>query len=194
MQKEVVETVLTSVMQCDRKGVSLVDKATQYYIMGRYEYGELAVDFDEANTLAKGIGLELDGIGGLTDGKYALVKKVKTTVQLQDYSDRGSHEDLGIHRTEARQTFNVKPQPIGTPPSLIDILHRLPWLAEHKPSEIPNFLSLAQPDAAQLRLVAQALAGRALTPEAGQEGGTRTNRHASGILETADRRQLVYSK
>lgn len=143
VQKEVVETVLTSVMQCDRKGVSLVDKATQYYIMGRYEYGELAVDFDEANTLAKGIGLELDGIGGLTDGKYALVKKVKTTVQLQDYSDRGIHEDLGIQRTEARQTFNVKPQAIGAPPSLIDILHRLLWLAEHKPSEIPPFLNLA---------------------------------------------------
>jgi len=182
VQKEVVETVLTSVMQCDRKGVSLVDKATQYYIMGRYEYGELAVDFDEANTLAKGIGLELDGIGGLTDGKYALVKKVKTTVQLQDYSDRGIHEDLGIQRTEAHQPFNVKPQVIGAPPSLIDILHRLLWLADHKPSEIPPFLNLAQPDATQLRLVAQALAGRALTPEAGQEGGPRTKEQ--GAIDT----------
>lgn len=53
-------------------------------------------------------------------------------------------------------------------PTLIDILHRLLWLSEDKPPEIPNFLALAQPDATQLRLVAQALAGRALTPEPGQ--------------------------
>ena len=168
VQKEVVEAVLTSVMQCDRRGVSLVDKPTQYYIMGRYEYGELAVEFDEANTLAKGVGVELDGSGGLTEGKQALVKKVKNTIQLNDYSDRGAFEDLGIQRTEGRKTFNTKPQPIGIAPTLIDVLHRLLWLADHKPSEIPNFLDLAQPDATQLRLVAQSLAGRALTPEPGQ--------------------------
>ena len=115
VQKEVVEAVLTSVMQCDRRGVSLVDKTTQYYIMGRYEYGELAVEFDEANTLAKGVGVELDGVGGLTDGKLALVKKVKSTIQLNDYSDRGADEGLGIRDSGlgGRKTFNTpnpKPQ------------------------------------------------------------------------------------
>ncbi|WP_416675769.1 DUF559 domain-containing protein [Egbenema bharatensis] len=184
VQKEVVEAVLTSVMQCDRRGVSLVDKSTQYYIMGRYEYGELAVEFDEANTLAKGVGVELDGVGGLTDGKLALVKKVKTTIQLRDYSDRGAYEDLGIQRTEGRQTFNVKPQAIGAAPTLIDVLHRLLWLADHKPSEIPNFLSLAQPDSTQLRLVAQALAGRALTPEPGQETTTAQRTKEQSAIDT----------
>lgn len=184
VQKEVVEAVLTSVMQCDRRGVSLVDKPTQYYIMGRYEYGELAVEFDEANTLAKGVGVELDGVGGLTDGKLALVTKTKTTVQLRDYSDRGAYEDLGIQRTEGRQTFNVKPQGIGTAPTLIDVLHRLLWLADHKPSEIPVFLNLAQPDATQLRLVAQALAGRALTPEPGQETTTAQRTKEQSAIDT----------
>lgn len=184
VQKEVVEAVLTSVMQCDRRGVSLVDKPTQYYIMGRYEYGELAVEFDEANTLAKGVGVELDGVGGLTDGKLALVKKVKSTIQLNDYSDRGAFEDLGIQRTEGRQTFNVKPQRIGTAPTLIDVLHRLLWLADHKPSEIPMLLSLAQPDATQLRLVAQALAGRALTPEIGQETTTAPRTKEQAAIDT----------
>lgn len=184
VQKEVVEAVLTSVMQCDRRGVSLVDKPTQYYIMGRYEYGELAVEFDEANTLAKGVGVELDGVGGLTDGKLALVTKTKTTVQLRDYSDRGAYEDLGIQRTEGRQTFNVKPQAIGTAPTLIDVLHRLLWLADHKPSEIPIFLNLAQPDATQLRLVAQALAGRALTPEPGQETTTAQRTKEQSAIDT----------
>ena len=181
VQKEVVEAVLTSVMQCDRRGVSLVDKPTQYYIMGRYEYGELAVEFDEANTLAKGVGVELDGVGGLTDGKLALVTKAKTTIQLRDYSDRGALEDLGIQRTEGRKAFNTKPQPIGIAPTLIDVLHRLLWLADHKPSEIPNFLDLAQPDATQLRLVAQSLAGRALTPEPGQATTAQRTKEQSAI-------------
>lgn len=67
-------------------------------------------------------------------------------------------------------------------PSLIDILHRMLWLAEHKPSDISNFLSVSQPDATQLRLVAQALAGRALTPNSGDsEGGMQRTREQSAI-------------
>jgi putative DNA methylase len=168
VQKEVLEAILTDVLLCDKRGVSAVDKATQYYILGRYEYGEAIVDFDEANTLARGVGVELGGAGGLTDGKLGLVKKTKNQVQLQDYNDRGSNEDLGIQKPEKQQSINVKPQSLGAP-TLIDILHRLLWLAEKKPQEIPNFLVLAQPDATQLRLVAQALAGRVLTPNGGQE-------------------------
>lgn len=164
VQKEVVEAVLTSVLQCDRRGVSAVDKPTQFYIMARYEYGEAVVEFDEANTLAKGIGVELDGPGGLTEGRHPLVKKTTNKVQLKDYQDRGTYDDLGIQKTEGRQTFNQPPQALGPAPSLVDILHRLLWLADNKPAEIGTFLALAQPDGTQLRLVAQALAGRALTP------------------------------
>ncbi|BDA76524.1 hypothetical protein CAL7716_106900 (plasmid) [Calothrix sp. PCC 7716] len=176
VQKEVLEAVLTDVLLCDKKGVSAVDKPTQYYILGRYEYGEAIVEFDEANTLARGVGVELDSAGGLTDGKIALLKKTKNQVQLRDYSERGASDDLGIQKTEKQQTFNVKSQVIGTAPTLIDILHRLLWLAENKPQEIQNFLNLAQPDATQLRLVAQALAGRALTPEAGATEVANSNR------------------
>ena len=169
VQKAVVEAVLTSVMQCDKHGVSQVDKTTQYYIMARYEYGEAIVEFDEANTLAKGVGVELDGAGGLTDGKLALIQKTKNQVQLRDYSDRGADPELGLQKTEKQQSFNLKSEAIGKSPTAIDILHRLLWLTEHKPQDIPEYLSLAQPDANQLRLVAQSLAGRALTPETGQE-------------------------
>jgi len=159
VQKEVLETILTEVLFCDKRGVSAVDKPTQYYILGRYEYGEAVVEFDEANTLARGVGVELDGVGGLTDGKLALVKKTKNQVQLRDYSERGSHEELGI----------IKPEKPDAAPTLIDILHRLLWLAEKKPQDISNFIALAQPDANQLRLVAQALAGRTLIANTGQE-------------------------
>jgi len=177
VQKAVVEAILTSVMQCDKRGVSQVDKPTQYYIMARYEYGEAIVEFDEANTLAKGVGVELDGAGGLTDGKLALIQKTKNQVQLRDYSDRGADPELGIQKTEKQQSFNIKPDAIGKTPTMIDVLHRLLWLTEHKPQDIPEYLSLAQPEANQLRLVAQSLAGRALTPETGQET-LNTNRTA----------------
>ncbi|OKH17695.1 DUF1156 domain-containing protein [[Limnothrix rosea] IAM M-220] len=159
VQKEVAETILREVLGCDSKGVSQIDKITQYYILARYEYGEAEVAFDEANTLAKGVGVELDGAGGLTDGKTALVQKTKNKVQLRNYTDRGSDEKLG--------TFD--PKETLTPASLIDILHRLLWLAEHKPAKISDYIAIAQPDSSQLRLVAQALSGRALTPNAGEE-------------------------
>ncbi|WLT40535.1 hypothetical protein NON20_25165 (plasmid) [Synechocystis sp. B12] len=175
VQKEVAETILQEVLNCDSKGVSQIDKATQYYILARYEYGEAEVAFDEANTLAKGVGIELDGPGGLTDSKWALVAKTKNTVKLRNYGDRGKDDSLGIIPTDTIQEFN-KPSPRPSPtgrgsyqPSLIDILHRLLWLAEHKPSDIGDYLARAQPDGSQLRLVAQALSGRALTPTPGEE-------------------------
>lgn len=190
VQKEVLETILTDVLLCDKKGVSFVDKPTQYYILGRYEYGEASVDFDEANTLARGVGVELDGAGGLTDGKLALVKKTKNQVQLRDYTERGKSEDLGIQKTEKQQKFNVQPQAIGAAPTLIDILHRLIWLSEYKPSDIPNLLALAQPDATQLRLVAQALSGRALTPEAGQATSTSSGQEHGTQGRTQEQQQI----
>lgn len=176
VQKEVLETVLTEVLLCDKKGVSLVDKPTLYYILGRYEYGDAVVEFDEANTLARGIGVELDGVGGLTDGKLSLVKKTKNQVQLRDYTERGVDENLGIQKIEKQQTFNVKPQALSAAPTLIDILHRLLWLMENKPQDIGNFLALSMPDATQLNLVANALAGRALTTTPGETEMAITNR------------------
>lgn len=174
VQKEVAETILQSVLNCDSKGVSQIDKATQYYILARYEYGEAIVEFDEANTLAKGVGVELDGPGGLTDGKLALVEKIKNTVKLRNYSDRGKQEELGVLQVEKVKEFNKKPQAMGQNPALIDILHRLLWLSEHKPADIGEYIALAQPDSGQLLLVAQALAGRALTGNLELSNGDKT--------------------
>ena len=184
VQKEVAETILREVLNCDSKGVSQIDKTTQYYILARYEYGEAEVDFDEANTLAKGVGIELDGPSGLTDSKTALVAKTKNTVRLRNYQERGEFEGLGIRDWESgkRKEFN-QPSPQPSPsgrgshqPSLIDILHRLLWLIQHKPGDIGEYIALSQPDSGQLRLVAQALAGRALT-----DSGIRNQE--SGIQE-----------
>ena len=84
-----------------------------------------------------------------------------------------------------RKTFNTpNPKPQTPNPTLIDVLHRLLWLADHKPSDIPIFLNLAQPDATQLRLVAQSLAGRALTPEPGQEITTAPRTKEQAAIDT----------
>ena len=45
---------------------------------------------------------------------------------------------------------------------LIDALHRVLWLMEHRPAQVEEFLREAQPNLEQMRLVAQALAGPAL--------------------------------
>jgi putative DNA methylase len=152
VQQEVAEVILEKVMGVDQRGVGGVDFRTRYYILGRYQYGPAQVPFDEANVLARGVGVELDAPGGLTSGRNPLVEKKKDKVRLRDYRERGEDEDMGLPHNGAKAP-------------LIDVLHRLLWLAEHAPLEVPQFLTLAQPDAAQLRLVAQALAGRALAAE-----------------------------
>jgi len=159
VQREALEVILEKVMGVDRSGVGGVDKPTQYYVLGRYQYGNAVVPFDEANVLARGIGVELDAPGGLTWGRHALVEKKKDKVRLRDYPERGDDDKLGLPTDEA-PLFGVAGQV-----SLVDVLHRLLWLLDHDPGAVPEFLIRAQPDAGQLRLVAQALAGRALAAE-----------------------------
>jgi putative DNA methylase len=149
IQREVLEVVLSQVMQVDRSGVGAVDRPTRFYVLGRYEYSDEAVDFGEANILAKGIGVELDGPGGLSEGRWGLVRKAKDTVALRDYAERGQDKELGLPQN-------------GTAAPLIDVLHRLLWLTEDEPQSIKEFLTQAQPDGDKLRLVAQSLAGRTL--------------------------------
>ena len=58
-------------------------------------------------------------------------------------------------------TFGM-PSEDGPSAPLIDVFHRLLWLMERHPSGLGEFLRDARPNAEQLRLVAQALAGPAL--------------------------------
>ena len=153
VQGEVLETVLEQVMQCERHGVGGMDKPTQYYVLGRYQYGPATVQFDEANVLARGVGVELDAPSGLTVGRLALVEKQRDKVRLRDYGERGGEDGLGVPTEDDHRV------------PLVDVLHRLLWLLDHDSGAIGQFLLMAQPDANQLRMVAQALAGRGLAAE-----------------------------
>ena len=128
-----------------------LDPATRFYVLWRYTYGAAELDAGEAIIFANGTHVELDGQHSLTQGKRALLEKKKSKYRLHDYTERGEENALG------------QPAEDGTFASAVDALHRILWLLEHKPLKIPEFLTEAKPNVEQLRLVAQALGGPALS-------------------------------
>jgi putative DNA methylase len=134
VQREVAETILERIFQTDRQGLGRVDQTTQLYVIGRFEFGDAEVPWDELNSLARGTGVEL---GEQTNGASALVKKSQGKAQLRDFGERGAAIELGS--------------------STIDHLHRVLWLAENEPNGVKDYLDAARPDADRLRLVAHAL-------------------------------------
>jgi putative DNA methylase len=189
VQTLVIKSVLSELMSVDQSGVEIVDPVTQLYVLGRFQYGTDFVPFDELNTLVHGImagargrGVEILGAHGLTNGARALLEKDGKNLQLRDFTERGGAETLGH-------------SPDGLPAPVIDVLHRLLWLAQHRPLEIAEYLLALRPDARPLRLVAQALSGTVLsgkgvgtTPEE-QDAARRllaawphlVERHLSGV-------------
>ena len=127
-------------------GVGGIDAATRYYLHWRYAYGYAAVDFDEANNLARTAGVEL--MDDLVAGPRPLADRSGRTIRLLDFSERGEDPDLGLDRTR-----------------LIDALHGLLWRASHRVGELRRYLDEVQPDANRLRLLTHALQGPALLAE-----------------------------
>jgi len=52
-----------------------------------------------------------------------------------------------------------------------DALHQIPWLLEKEPPSLNTFLDKARPHCESLRLVAQTLAGKALSGKGPEEAG-----------------------
>jgi putative DNA methylase len=141
VEREVSAAVLARIFGTTKQGIGRVDQPTQFYVMGRFEFGDAVGPWDELNTLARGTGVEL---APLTQGPHALIKfgKNRSEARLRDYQERGEGDELGLDG--ARST--------------IDQLHRVLWLADHHPERMRDYLAIAQPDAERLRLVTQALA------------------------------------
>ena len=150
VQREVIDTVLEDVFALEGSGIGAIDAMTQLYVMGRFEFGGAYVDFDRANTLARGVGVELSGPRGALAGAKALFKKEQSKVRLRDYRERGVAESLGL------------PGEGGEPAPLIDVLHRLLWVAENDSPRLRDVVQASVADPQRLRLVAQALSGEAL--------------------------------
>lgn len=164
----VLETVLRKV------GVRDADAATKFYLAWRLQYGAIDLDAGEAIVFAYPLGVELDGSNGLTAGAQALVAKKGKKMRLRDVGERGDNEDLGL------------PEEDGQAAPLIDVLHRVLWLLEHRPLKLRDFIDKARPDVERLRLVAQALAGTALQGEA-----ETTSKSAAATPEQSAVRKLI---
>ncbi len=146
----VLETLLEKIFGMAGSGVSAVDGPSRFYVLWRYAYKAAEMDAGEAIVFTYGQNVELDGPKGLSTGRHALVEKKKGKYRLRDFTERGADEKLGLPED-------------GTPAPLIDALHRILWLVENQPRALNKFLDEARPDRERLRLVAQALAGRALS-------------------------------
>ena len=171
----VLETLLTKLFGVGQAGVKTVDAVTRFYVLWRYAYRHAAIDAGEAIVFAYPQHVELDGPRALTSGSNPLVEKQKGKYHLRDFTERGDDESLGIPH-EGRSAPGV------------DILHRLLWLVEHRPHEIPSYLDEARPDLERLRIVAQTLAGQTLSGNGG--GGARSLLAARGA-EAAALRKLT---
>jgi putative DNA methylase len=158
----VLETLLEKIFGLPGSGVAAVDGPSRFYVLWRYAYKAAELDAGEAIVFTYGQNVELDGPHGLSTGQHALVEKKKGKYRLRDFTERGRDEKLGL------------PADDGTPAPVIDALHRILWLVENQTRALNKFLDEARPDRERLRLVAQALAGRALSGAVEDERGVIT--------------------
>jgi len=178
----VLEALLEKLFGVSRAGVSSVDATTRFYLLWRYAYRHATVDAGEAIVFAYPQHVELDGPGSLSSGNNPLVEKRKGSYRLRDFTERGEDEHLGLPSPPGRGAGGE-----GLPP-LVDALHRLLWLVEYRPAQIPAYLDEARPDVERLRLVAQTLAGQTLAGNG--NGGGRALVVAQGA-EAAALRKLT---
>jgi putative DNA methylase len=169
----VLETVLEKIFGMAGSGVAAVDGPSRFYVLWRYAYKVAEMDAGEAIVFTYGQNVELDGQKGLSTGRNALVEKKRGKYRLRDFTERGEDEKLGLLHQD------------GAPASLIDALHRILWLVENQPRNLNRFLDEARPDREHLRLLAQALAGKALagTKDDGAEHTLATTAAERGALK-----------
>lgn len=172
----VLETLLEKIFGVARSGVSAVDGPSRFYVLWRYAYKASEMDAGEAIVFTYGQNVELDGQNGLSAGSRALVEKMKGKYRLRDFTERGDDEKLGMKKD------NAKAAP------LIDVLHRILWVIENEPRNLSAFLDEARPDQDRLRLVAQVLAGAALS---GKKDDVSEHTVATTPAETAALKKLV---
>lgn len=149
VQSRVLNAILAQVHGL-ADGVGSIDAATRFYVIARLSLGYVDVEFDEANNLACSAGVELDDLAA---GPNPLVKITRDKVHFFDFDERGEDPELGL----------VPSPPGGV--ATIDVLHGLLWRAAHRRDDVGDYLVGATFEPQALRLIAQALQGRALRAE-----------------------------
>lgn len=182
----VLDTMLAKLSGAVGGNVSTVDNTSRFYVLWRFVYKVTALDAGEAIIFANGTHIELDGVKGIAAGTDALVEKKKAKYRARDFTERGQNDKLGL------------PDDAGRPAPLIDALHRVLWLMENNPRKLNVFLDEAQLDRERLRVLAQALAGAALSGKSEEESSklvTTTPAEQSAIGKLlANWRSLIESR
>ena len=156
VEREVAETILARIFGTDRGGLGRVDQETQFYVMGRFEFGDALAPWDELNTLARGTGVELSELTTVASALVAFGKK-RSEARLRDYTRAWrARSSLGARRSTIFTASSGSPRT--------------------SPSGVQDYLDAARPDAERLRLVAQALSRPGLDSPA---HGARRPRRAS---------------
>lgn len=147
----VLDAMLAKLSGATGGNVSAVDSPSRFYVLWRFVYKTTELAAGEAIVFSNGTHIELDGPQGLSSGTNGLIEKKKAKYRARDFTERGDNDKLGL------------PDANGQPAPLIDVLHRALWLVEHSPRKLAEFLDEARPDRERLRVLAQALAGAALS-------------------------------
>jgi putative DNA methylase len=191
----VLEVLLEKIFGVSQAGLSRVDAVTRFYVLWRYAYRQATLDAGETIVFAYPQHVELDGPHGLSSGSNPLVEKQSGKYRLRDFSERGEDEELGLPPSSTLPPLRGEPEGgrrevrRESKAPLIDVLHRLLWLVENRPSLIPAYLDEARPDLERLRVVAQTLAGQTLSGNGGGAGARSLT--ASKGAEAAALRKLT---
>jgi putative DNA methylase len=179
----VLDTMMSKLFGQSGATVSKIDPASRFYVLWRFVYKATEIDAGEAIVFTYAQHVELDGPTGLSTGSTALVEKKKGKYRARDYTERGDNDKLGL------------PDDNGQPAPLIDVLHRLLWLMENSPRKIADFLDESGADRERLRVLAQALAGAALSGKSEEDAeklvGTTPAERAAIAKLLANWRSLV---
>lgn len=151
-----------------------LDPESRFYFFWRLLYRTPELDAGEAIIFAKGLHVELDGQGGLSDGRDAALEKKKGKYRLRDFTERGMIESIGL------------PSEGGQVAPLIDVLHRALYLMEHRPGALREFLDQARPNRDRMRLLAASLAGPGLSGKSEED--------ASRLVATTPAEQSALGK
>ena len=150
----VLDVMLDKIFGLHGATVGSVDSITRFYVLWRFTYRESSIEAGDAYVFCYPQGIEIDGPLGISGPLPSLVEKSSTKFRVRNYEERGGDDELGIGGD-------------GQPAPLIDVLHRLLWLIDNRPTEIQAFLKATRPNVEQLRLITHALCAPVLgRPEA----------------------------
>ena len=181
----VLDVMLDEIFGLRGAAVGSVDALTRFYILWRFTYRESPIEAGDAYVFCYPQGIEIDGPDGIAGPLPSLAEKVRagaggSKFRVRTFEERGGEDEMGIGGD-------------GRPAPLVDIVHRLLWLLDHRPAQVREFLEAARPSSEQLRLVTQALCAPVLgrpeaqdaTPTAELRALARLNANWRSVVEGA---------